>query len=832
MADEILYQGPKRGYEPTDGANRDKLPLAADLTEPTGFADLDYLRRLLSLIRRETAVEIVLMEEELNQLVLHIKTDSSDDKLREAMGQEWPATLGRVQSFIPYQYYKALQFRDTASATYIRDRWKSAAREVGGSRTFDLILPLYMIRSEVQFIEDFLVQFIGDVNDSSEERIVELFQEWAAVALTAVRKISKEYKTPDSSRKLTEQELKEVKAAEAAQYQAIFAVKVNALNTLVDQQVSLLTKNWSSTSDYFYNRLLGPALQFRLKTSRKVYPGNGRLASIATQAAESLNGNLSLLITDQMRRNEIFVAKIDSFNDAVSLRDTYRTYVVQLAAVSEKPVTATIQKSEFVLNPDEWFDAVVENATPTTYGAYHEKLLGLDEVDAHPQYLDRLGRNVLQGNVKVAPGVRVDGVDLDRHAHTGDDGSARIKGEDIDGLVANVIDRDVEVDAPYNVRLVKSQASASGRGLDVHIAWDGLPEHLYDIQVVPVSGSVDQGFSMVFDGFGVGLGTIIALNTWSGDNFNVLVMESEDLGRGGITCWSISATQEPTLLFSVADLAAFLGIDVEYVSRSMIYLVRDMDVDENGNMYMPQPWGYSAANSDGPGSGIIKFNKATRTFERLLVEGGDGVDTPYRIVNTISVDRRRNRLVCAGFDVSFVPLILDPESGSPEVFDLSVFMFTCGFNGENVIDLTPWDTTGDLDDMVIPFGTSDTSADGHTYMTTVRPSTGDLGLAKIHVLTGFVEFIEIPTDELNMEGIMISSIVSLRHETLFFVGGEEGIRYYAMKKDGSVIVDITTQIPVSTAVGLATDKYGRVYVAALFTNKIYRVFGQTGTGIF
>jgi hypothetical protein len=55
---------------------------------------------------------------------------------------------------------------------------------------------------------------------------------------------------------------------------------------------------------------------------------------------------------------------------------------------------------------------------------------GLDE-DHHPQYLLRAGGRIL-GNIEVQDGVTIDGVDINSHAHTGDDGSARIKSTDID----------------------------------------------------------------------------------------------------------------------------------------------------------------------------------------------------------------------------------------------------------------------------------------------------------------------------------------------------------------------------------------------------------------
>ena len=52
-------------------------------------------------------------------------------------------------------------------------------------------------------------------------------------------------------------------------------------------------------------------------------------------------------------------------------------------------------------------------------------------MDHHPQYLLRSGGTIF-GDIIVEDGITIDGVDISAHAHTGDDGSVKIKSTDID----------------------------------------------------------------------------------------------------------------------------------------------------------------------------------------------------------------------------------------------------------------------------------------------------------------------------------------------------------------------------------------------------------------
>ena len=69
----------------------------------------------------------------------------------------------------------------------------------------------------------------------------------------------------------------------------------------------------------------------------------------------------------------------------------------------------------------------------------HSLLQDLEE-DHHPQYLLKDGGRII-GDILVAEGVTIDGVDLNTHAHTGTDGSTKISSLDIDYEKARNSDR-------------------------------------------------------------------------------------------------------------------------------------------------------------------------------------------------------------------------------------------------------------------------------------------------------------------------------------------------------------------------------------------------------
>lgn len=823
MADQIFYQGPDKEFTPDEGANRESRTGPEPGGIKTGYADVSYLLRLLALLRAETNASISLMENELNQLVLSVKAD--DSQLREALLEEWPSARGPMRDFIPFPYYRALEARDTASATYIRKRWEAGAREIGGPTTFDLIQPLYVIRNEVELVADFVTKFIGSVNDSSEERTLELLQEWAAIALASTRNIGKLYRAQGEEKGFSAADLDSLSAQESAQYQAIFKVKVNEANLELEKQLISLNKSYAVHSDAFYNRVLGPAIEFRLNASRKVYPGTSTIAKMAYEAAESTNRNLSLIITDLMRRNDIFTKKMDSIIDNIRIRDKYRKFVSQLSVTGKKVQTTPLEKTEFVLDPDSWFDEIIDTATPTTYRPSHAKLLDVDDVASHPQYLDRFGRNRIEEDIEVKSGVRVGGVLLEG-VHDGTEASPKVQGSNVEGLVATSIDRSVVHAPPQNLRIVSTQSSVTGKTVDAHIAWDGDRTHLFDVQITPVSSlNIDYGFAQVYEGSGVTGKFGMALQTYDGQYFYVSYLDPTMIDPAQpdvMSLWRVRQGSGEQKLFNVLDMSTALGVTLEGMG-SVLSLGFDWEVASTGDAYFCTPF-FSTV----PASGLLKYTLATDSFSSMY--GSEPVHPELlRVTAGITLNKSTDTFYLS--DIEATPTLF--ESGSGEAYSILSKVKLSAGTSEQVGD--PY--VG----VHIPFFGTDLGPDNIIYG--IGGVLGDdgvgVGLMTIDAVTG--ERGVLSNDGLN------SAIISAGGsgvEELFGAPGlgfvttqneilvSMGYRIFAISFDGTQSQDVTSSISVSFPNGLCKDKYGRIYTLSLPTNSIYRIFGPQGANVF
>ncbi len=829
MADEIFYSGPKREYVPQDGANRESSVSTEVSLIQTSFADTDYLLKLLTLIRAESRANIYLMEAELNTLVLNVKREASDDQLRSALAEEWPTNQGAVKDYVPYPYYKSLEARESASATYIRKRWQDAARDIGGPSSFDLVQPLYVIRDEAEVVVDFLARYVGNVDDSSEERIVELLQEWAAVALASVRTFGAIFSTKATETGFSAAELDTLSAEEASQYQAIFAVKVNEANVMLDQTITSFNKSYAAYTDPFYSRVLGPALQFRLNASRKIYPGSTQIAKSANLAAESLNMNLSLLITDMMRRNTTFTSKMNEINDSIALRDRYRYYVRQLAAIGRPAATTAIVQSPIPLNPDDWFDPILETATPTTYSPSHLKLTDTDDINTHSWALDRFGRNRIEADVEVKPGVRVGGVVLAEHRHDGSDGSQPIKGINIDGLRADTIDRDIQLSPPTELRLIKTQSSVTGRTVDAHVAWDGDSTHLFDIQVTPIVDSMSDSFKRVYRGspgdYSVGI------QTYDGSYFYVPRVDQLDDEAGASTRMvKVVPNGSETLEFAVLDLLDFyeesLGTTEIDDTQALYVGIQDHEVAASGDIYFAGPAQLSLNVEGVPIPLVAKYSTSDSSFTALYRVGSDNTELEAKLYSSVTCNMAKTQIFVQG-------ILIDSDEPVDPAYSTQMY-----------VGLVGGDTIEKLGD-AIPDGpilmVSDYCSDGYIYgigalgvgegsedddmvMVKVDPNTGEQS-----VIGNGEAAVTFPSPaEANMY-----SLVALESEFIYV----NDFQVYSIKKDLSSIVNLTpilgfNPLGVGMPAAVCKDRYGRVYASTMPNNDIYRICGPSGTGIF
>lgn len=279
--------------------------------------------------------------------------------------------------------------------------------------------------------------FGSGYEDESQQQTATYYLFWLKMATHYKRLF--ENSIPATPTLLPESELDQITKKQAAQFQAFFSIRVNSETVNINNQLNSLHKDLNDDCNVFYSKFLRPALRFKSKIANEIeldfrttnmVGTMPRLAEEAVATMLSIEGNFKSLLTDLLERRNLMVKKVDSLYQSILQRRKYILYISQLAhkALSKNKIVTDKFNQEKI----DLINAAVLDREITTQKltSSHAMLDDLEE-DAHPQYLLRSG-GVLTGNVEVEDGITIDGVHLSTHAHSGSDGSARIKAIDID----------------------------------------------------------------------------------------------------------------------------------------------------------------------------------------------------------------------------------------------------------------------------------------------------------------------------------------------------------------------------------------------------------------
>lgn len=467
----LTYQGPDTVYKPpladSNALVQNVLPNNYDVN---AYHDLDYLKDLLdNLIARSLQI-YTQCENALQNFALTI--DQTNTDLLAAQAAVYPGTT--IPNTITFQQYKYnLVNNNTNASQYIITAYENAVSGSSGTNSLDISKISLMINSEAKRIKEFINGHVGDLSDSSEHRTIELFQDWAENAAHIIERFWEAFQGKVTSG-LPGSELGQLTPEKANQLQALFQIKLNVANKSVSDLFGQLSKNWDQTSSVFYGKTLGPGLKFQLGVRKQLntLTDTSMMPTIANEISNTfsnLNDGYAIALQDQHKRNMFFIDLTAKIVLMISQRDTYRNYMQQLSAIGKTlPVkftsSSTVDEHPDVLNASHPLDIVDATKNPNTNFRHdHDELTGITDDYAHPQYLLRSGgaNSTITGDVFVASGVKIDGVDLSLHEHSGVDGSPKIHSSNI------ILDTNLDSTSftPSNLKLVSKATTVVPPGL-------------------------------------------------------------------------------------------------------------------------------------------------------------------------------------------------------------------------------------------------------------------------------------------------------------------------------------------------------------------------------
>lgn len=503
MPHDIGYNGPSDEYIPPQGYNQGGSGAINIGAQTATYANVSYLNSILSLLMNQSIALLGSMKSKLSEMSLAVTTDPNDVNLQSAHEVLWPAGLGNPPAHITYEYYDSLAQVNTSASNAIRKAYENAARGVTGNNAIDLIPLVEMTINEVDLIQTFADTHAGDLSDSSQRKTIELLQDWVESAITEMLQVNSLFTNPTPNI-LDSTTLNALSVSDATNIQAVLHVNMNNLNIELNKSLGVLQKNFASFQSLFYNNLLGPAMNMRNNVVTNLYPDilPTDLSNIINTSHNVLQTNLQSILADQMRRNQLYTSQIANTVSIIKARDTYRSYITQLAASGTSIASGTSGTMiSTTSTPDQaaYFQATVPTSTAGTsnpYMALHSALAGLLDPQAHPQYLNKFG-DTLTGNLELATPndtssitSLIDGMRPSTHTHTGSDGTSRIHGSDIipSSLTADLINVNVKPIVPTNIQLIHQAVDTmSGIGaIDVSLSWLDDSDLLYEIQIAKV----------------------------------------------------------------------------------------------------------------------------------------------------------------------------------------------------------------------------------------------------------------------------------------------------------------------------------------------------------
>lgn len=489
---DLGYNGPEKEYKPQIGS------FVPEPTNNYSFDDRTYryetLVEQVDQIIQDTEIINSLAEKELNSYTLQINSE----KLEKAQNAVWPKTVGDVQNYVTYNQYKALEPRLDRASKHIKDEYVANVRGEQGSGALDIKKTANVLNVEAKNIKRFLdAKTINNVNDSAQKRIAELFQDWSTSALSHSKRLLSFFSEggKENTSKIPETEMASITAEEAGKYQALFKARINAVNLELDREMSDFERHFLTSSDIFYSKFLAPAIRFNNGAGAELSSKNNATTLLGQEllrANEAIAVNMTTALADLAQRNEIFERKMLNLESSIGRRESLKQVFKQFSGKSGNTKEIFINRipnQQIDLGLTQALSSVSEQLSSLSgLSSSHDSLANRDDPDAHPQYVLKAG-DTITGDIEVAPGVRIDGVDISSHSHTGLDGSQKISGTSIkpNSLPVSAVNIDEFVDKPIKLKLVGySDGGKIGDTavINANFFWESKdPDQMYEIQI-------------------------------------------------------------------------------------------------------------------------------------------------------------------------------------------------------------------------------------------------------------------------------------------------------------------------------------------------------------
>lgn len=294
-----------------------------------------------------------------------------------------------------------------------------------------------LFENENAHIKNSLINdFGGAYENESQQKIALQYDSWSKMALHYARRITETILSKPKSIPTTE--LDKVSKEQAAKFQGFFAIRVNAADSEINDLLEALKRDMVDNCEFFYDRYLRPAiinekdigesLDF-IFTTTDAARSMPTLNQEVVLASRLLTSNFKSIYVDMMERISLIRDRSDAIFNLIREKKKYANYMSQLS-IKGAPKQKVLREPSHTGYPVLFRSIVINTSRNNNLKSSHSNLDDLDQ-NSHPQYLLKDG-GTITGDIFVNHGVTVGGISLSDHAHTGADGSAKIRSIDID----------------------------------------------------------------------------------------------------------------------------------------------------------------------------------------------------------------------------------------------------------------------------------------------------------------------------------------------------------------------------------------------------------------